>query len=151
MTKILINLVFEVCSKQTPIDFAVKLDNDTVLHSQCLSQVQEITIDKTVNIGPHQLIIDIFNVPQRKSIDHEDSKIIVHSVKFQYLDFDFKIFSNYTPQYPKHLLKDASQNNINLNNNFHSTYLSWPGHWILDFQTPVYRWAHQQLKLGWLV
>ena len=151
MTEILITLVFEVCSKQAPIDVAVKLDNDIVLHSQCVSRVHEITIEKTINIGSHQLVMDIIDVPPRESINHEDNKIIVHSLRFQHLDFDFKIFSNYTPKYPEHLLDNAVQNNSNLSSNFHSDYLPRPGHWTLNFQTPVYRWVHQQLNLGWLI
>jgi len=32
-----------------------------------------------------------------------------------------------------------------------ANYLGWDGRWFLDFSTPIYRWIHQRLDLGWLI
>ena len=101
--------------------------------------------------GKHVLKLVIRDRPQRISIDDPDLALIIHYVQFQHIDYDFKIFSEYHPRYPKIWMLENHERGIQLAQKMHSNYLSWDGEWIIEFETPIYQWVHRRLERGWLI
>lgn len=99
--------------------------------------------------GSHELYIDLIGP---ELVQHDPgSAVIIGSVRFQHLDDDFSIFSQYRPQYPDHWIAENREKNIHLPASIHSNHLGWRGRWSIDFDTPIYPWIHKKLNLGWLL
>ena len=143
----LIYLELEFSIVHTMPDICVRIDNTVVL-SGPQKHDQKITIDHSLNPGRHCLSVDFTNKNYKESSQDHDMAVIVKCVKFQHLDNDFAIYSCYRPEYPEPWL---SQQSTKPNEVIHGNYLGWNGHWYLEFETPIYRWIHRRLNLGWLL
>lgn len=105
---------------------------------------REFELDRS---GLHSIILGFTNKDYTECSVDGDMAVIIDSVRFQNLEHDFKIFSQYFPDYPQDWKDDGHDSPRAI----HSNYLGWNGIWVLDFETPIYRWIHQRLDLGWLV
>jgi hypothetical protein len=109
-----------------------------------------MTIEKSFEFkksGPHTIILGFTNKNYSECSVDGDMAVIIDSIKFQNFNHDFKIFSQYFPDYPSDWRADGHD----CPKAIHSNYLGWNGIWVLDFETPIYRWIHQRLDLGWLI
>jgi hypothetical protein len=110
---------------------------------------QSVIIDHVLEPGTHKLWIDIGDTVAFSK--DPTMAIIVKSIRFQNLQDELAIFSYYQPHYPDHWIEENRRDGRELPAIIHSNYLGWPGRWWLDFDTPIYRWLHQRLNLGWLI
>lgn len=138
MTPILIKIDLRFLSYQPPAIVDVYLDDQCFKRFSHHWESQQVIIDTKVVPGKHQLRIELRDKPARISPDEPDSALIIQNVKFQHVDQDFKIFSEY------------QSDNIN-SEKIHSNYMGHNGIWYLDFETPIYQWIHQKINLGWLI
>lgn len=115
-----------------------------------LAEIPDVLVlEHRLEPGCHRLWIDIGD-PALFEIDPHMA-VVIDSVRFQHVRDDFKIFSSYQPQYPRHWIRENQLQDRTLSPVIHSNYLGWPGRWWIDFETPVYAWIHQKLNLGWLI
>lgn len=125
-------------------EYTIKLD-DQVLWTIADSKRQDFLIVQSVSAGTHRLSIEFLNKNYHEiQPPASDMAVIVEYVKFQSIDEDFKVYSQYQPIYPDDW--DGSKDKI-----VHANYLGWNGTWYIDFETPIYPWIHQRLDLGWLL
>jgi hypothetical protein len=109
-----------------------------------------MTIEREIECsteGKHIFTIGFLNKNYDECSVNSDMAVIINSVKFQNLEHDFKIFSKYVPTYPE----DWRASGRDCTEVIHSNYLGWNGTWSLEFETPIYRWIHHRLDLGWLI
>lgn len=101
--------------------------------------------------GKHVLQLTICDRPPRISAADPDLALIINHVRFQHIDYDFKIFSEYRPRYPESWISENRDRGVQLEEKIHSNYLPWDGVWYIEFETPIYQWAHRRIDLGWLI
>lgn len=106
-----------------------------------------IRLEECLSPGNHRLSLYFQNKKYEDATQSCDMAVIVDAVRFQYLDHDFKVYSRYIPDYPEPWASQQEE----LETEIHSNYLGWNGEWFLDFQTPIYAWAHKTMGLGWLL
>jgi hypothetical protein len=128
-----------------------KIVRDTVVENvsdylDTLNDVSEGEELKMLERKPRQSDLNTNKNYSECSVDG-DMAVIIDSIKFQNFNHDFKIFSQYFPDYPSDWRADGHD----CPKAIHSNYLGWNGIWTLDFETPIYRWIHQRLDLGWLI
>lgn len=95
--------------------------------------------------GKSKFYIDFNNKQYSEWSESSDMAIEISKVTFQNLTDDFKHLSLYIPDYP------SAEEKLKWDPIIHSNYLGWNGRWFIEFNTPIYRWLHQQLNLGWLI
>lgn len=100
--------------------------------------------------GHHRLRLRYHNMHKVNEQD-QDMAVIIQRIDFQSLDHDFKVYSRYVPNYPDIWLQQQIASGRQPDREIHSNYLGWNGTWYLDFETPIYQWAHQRRNLGWLI
>lgn len=109
---------------------------------------ENLRLSPSLNNGKHVLSLTV------KNIDYHEKKemaVIIESIKFQYIDFDFKYCSFYTPIYPEEWkIQQLAIGNI-LPKTIHGNYMGWNGRWFLEFETPIYGWIHKKTDQGWLI
>ena len=142
-----IYLELEFCIVQTLPMICVRVDDDIVAQGPQQRNLQ-ININQDLDAGTHRLSVDFVNKNYKESTAINDMAVIINQVRFQHLDNDFKIYSLYCPVYPEPWL---SQQVVTPAAVVHGNYMGWNGHWYLEFETPIYRWIHQRLNLGWLL
>ena len=143
---ILIKLDLEFKIISTSPDICIKLD-DTVIMQGPQSLPVNIKIIDQIYPGPHRLTIDFFNKNYNECSHNADMAVIINRVQFQHIDYDFKIYSDYYPDYPNHWIDQHPESKEKI----HANYLGWNGQWALDFETPIYALIHRRLNLGWLI
>lgn len=106
---------------------------------------------KDLSPGAHWLKIDFVNKCYDECEYDNDMAVVIDCVTMQNFDHDFKIYSTYRPEYPEHWIKEEAEQGRECPEVIHSNYLGWNGTWCLDFETPIYKWCHQKMGLGWLI
>lgn len=144
-TQIYLELEFGIIT--TLPEICVRVDSDVIVTGP-QQQKLEVVIDRDLDQGKHRLSVDFVNKNYKESTASNDMAVIINQVRFQHLDNDFKIYSLYCPVYPEPWL---SQQVVTPAAVVHGNYMGWNGHWYLEFETPIYRWIHQRLNLGWLL
>ncbi len=128
-------------------EISVRL-NDEILLQGPQSQSTTIKICRSLPTGKHRLSLEFVN----KNYDEPMHMFVeIKSLKFQHLADDFSHLSQYRPVYPDHWIKEQQDQGHSLPPVIHANQLGWNGVWWVDFETPIYRWIHQRLNLGWLV
>jgi hypothetical protein len=125
--------------------------DDEILASGPQEKDLVLDIQRNLGIGPHRLSLQFTNKSSPGSADLPDMAVIVESLRFQYLEQEFNIYSQYRPDYPESWLQQQRAKQIETPEVIHSNYLGWNGTWWVDFEAPIYRWIHQKLDLGWLI
>jgi hypothetical protein len=112
------------------------------------TQYKNVQIRPKLNHGKHVLSLEIDNIEYHET---KEMAVIIESVKFQYVDTDFKCYSFYTPIYPEEWKNEQLAKGIILADTIHANYMGWNGRWYLNFETPIYAWIHQKTNQGWLI
>ena len=144
-TQIYLELNFAIV--HTLPDICVRVDNEVIVSGPQRHKLG-LDIDLELEPGMHRLWVHFLNKNYKESTPTSDMAVIIDRVLFQHLDHDFKIYSRYCPNYPQPWLSQQTQP---LETEIHGNYLGWSGQWYLEFETPIYRWIHQRLNLGWLL
>ena len=104
-----------------------------------------------VGQGTHQLIVELLN-KQDSDTDLArglDKAVIIKSVAFFGIqDQRFVWAGKYRPVYPEPWFSQQINPPPEVLDS--QDRLSWNGRWTLDFDVPVFTWAHRQLNLGWI-
>ena len=145
LIQIYLELEFRVV--HTLPDICVRVD-DRVILSGPQKHTQKLTMSQELDPGQHRLTVDFSNKNYSEYSAREDMAVIINQVRFQHLDNDFKIYSCYRPQYPEPWRSQQTQTPAAV---IHGNYMGWNGQWYLEFETPIYRWIHRRLNLGWLL
>lgn len=141
-----INFSFDCLYIKTLPKINILLDKQ--LHQTLeLSKPTELLIEENLSQGLHSLIVEFTNKNYQETSKDKDMAVLINLVKFQYINYDFKIFGRYFPDYPEPW---ASQQPC-LAKEVYSSYLGWNGKWEMDFEVPIYPWIHKKLQLGWLL
>lgn len=146
-----ISLDVEFVTNSEPLDVGIAVNDVTFFRDRYPAQRNTFLINTQLTRGQHQLSIEFQNKPYHMCSPENDIAVLIHSVKFQNIDADFKDFSYYKPIYPAQWLTEQQSLGINPSPVIIANYLGWDGRWFLDFSTPIYRWIHQRLDLGWLI
>jgi len=141
----------QFCSPSVHPDVRLSLDEDVLLDGPQNPGCTTVVVEKIMHPGSHLIQLQFRNKCYDTSADDQDMAVIVESLKFQYLDHEFNIYSHYRPQYPEIWLEQQQANQVQMPEVIHGNYLGWNGTWWIDFETPIYRWIHQKLDLGWLI
>lgn len=126
----------------------IEIAVDGIRHSRMrIDGRHVVTLQFDLLPGDHRLSLKFLNKNYSETSTECDMAVIIEKVTFQNVDYDFKIYSRYRPQYPS----PWAEQQDNLKSEIHGNYLGWNGEWFLDFQTPIYTWIHRRLDLGWLL
>lgn len=115
---------------------------DLVIDGPC-----QYHLEREIPPGAHQFVLKFRNKNYDELIPGHDMAVLIRGVRFQTVDHDFSVYSRYLPDYPQPWASQQGR----LKSQVYSNYLGWNGDWILDFETPIYRWMHGRMKLGWLL
>ena len=128
-------------------EILVRLDKEILLQgAQSKSMVLEV--DRHLPVGSHQLSVEFVNKNYNEPME---MFVEIKSLKFQHLSNEFAYYSQYRPNYPLDWVQQQLDQGHTVEPVIHANQLGWDGIWWIDFETPIYRWAHQRLNLGWLV
>jgi len=141
-----INLQFIREIKNPIVD--VLIDNKIVDRVIGLEEQTHKCVCSTLNHGHHTIAMEVNNIEYH---EEQEMAVIIDSIKFQYIDFDFKYCSFYTPVYPEEWKNEQFAEGVTWPDTIHGNYMGWNGRWFLDFETPIYSWIHQKTNQGWLI
>jgi len=148
----LVQIKIEISFIRATVDplITVCLDDEILLHGPQSEARQCLSIQRHLGLGDHRIEIKYHNMHKPRPQD-PDMAVVIDSVRMQNLDHDFSIYSRYQPCYPEIWLQQQTAVGNTCAREIHSNYLGWNGTWFLDFQVPIYSWAHQKMGLGWLL
>lgn len=146
-TSVKIKLDLDFGIKNTLPDILVKFNQEILLQGPQQKSCT-VLIDRCVPVGTHRLSVEFLNKNYNEPMD---MYVLINQLRFQHLDNNFNIYSQYQPDYPKQWAEEQQQQGQTLKPVIHANHLGWNGVWWVDFETPIYRWIHQRLNLGWLV
>lgn len=126
------------------IDKKIFLQN-TIEHSK------DIIIEDSLIGGEHRFFLKLTNKDHSVEKKEKDMHIKIKHVGFQDIEDNFHYFSRYRPEYPSEWLKQQKHMGREWNDTILSDHIGWNGTYYIDFETPVYRWIHRKLNLGWLI
>jgi len=116
-----------------------------------IEKVEELIIQDTVTIGTHRFFLQLTNKDDATSKKDKDMFVKIKSIAFQDIEENLHYFSRYRPEYPQKWLQQQKQLGKQWNDTILSDHIGWNGTYYIDFETPVYRWIHRKLNLGWLI
>jgi len=152
MTNSLVNIDIgiDACVIKTVPRVSIKLDNK-VLYDIEVAGTESITIEKSLSLGDHCLVIHFYNKNPKESGYAYDMAVLIKHIRFQHINYDFHLLSKYFPEYPQEFINEQRQQGKEWPESILSNHLGWNGKYVIDFQTPVYQWIHEKLDLGWLI
>lgn len=145
---IIININLQFINEVDNPTVDISIDNtlvDTIVGSE---HYKTLCLQPTLNNGNHVLSLTINNIEYH---NEKEMAVIIESIKFQYVDIDFKHCSFYSPIYPEDWKNEQIASGIIWPDTIHGNYMGWNGRWFLDFETPIYDWIHQKSNQGWLI
>ena len=116
-----------------------------------IEKVQELIIQDTVTTGTHRFFLQLTNKDDAASKKDQDMCVKIKKITFQDMEENFHYFSRYRPEYPQKWLQQQKELGKEWNDTILSDHIGWNGTYYIDFETPVYRWIHRKLNLGWLI
>lgn len=151
MIPIQIRLELELLWDDTEPEIAISLDAKSIFRGHCKRLTEEFEIQQDLAAGQHELVIDFRNKQYQIRPPGTDMAVIIRKVYFQHTNNDFSGFGIYRPVYPEPWYTEQVNLGTKPPSSLNGRYLGWNGTWSLQFSTPIYRWMHQQLDLGWLI
>ena len=128
----------------------IKIDNEMICDKEILGE-ESIHIEKKISIGDHRLEIHFYNKNLKESGYSNEMAILIKHIRFQHIKKDFHFLSKYSPEYPHEFITGQQKQGKEWPESILSNHLGWNGKYIINFQTPIYRWLHKNLNLGWLI
>ena len=124
----------------------VKLDGEE--RSMVLKDIETVTFDTLLDIGPHQLSVWFEN----KENSDSTTAVEIKDITIQGLTLNrVKWAGNYTPQYPEPWATEQHQQGNPLPKVIPGGhFVGWLGTYTLDFEVPTFTWLHKLENLGWL-
>ena len=152
MTNSLVNIdiSLDACIIKTVPRVLIKLDN-TILYDIEIAGTTSITIEKSLSLGDHCLEVCFYNKNPKEAGYSKDMAILIRHIRFQHIKKDFHFLSKYFPEYPHEFITSQQKQGKKWPESLLSNHLGWNGKYIINFQTPIYRWLHKNLNLGWLI
>lgn len=125
--------------------------DDEVVSDVPVSQAQTFLIERELPIGKHKVEIYFHNKNYRESGYNKEMAVLVKHIKFQHVDKDLHHLSKYVPEYPESFIVEQRKQGNEWPESLISNHLGWNGKYIVEFETPIYKWLHKKLHLGWLL
>lgn len=122
-----------------------------VFLQQSINSSQEIVIEDKLIEGNHRLFLKLTNKNYEVSKKEKDMHIKIKHIGFQDIEDNFHYFSKYKPEYPTEWLQQQNEIGKVWEEYILSDHIGWNGIYYIDFETPIYRWIHKKLNLGWLI
>jgi len=122
-----------------------------ILSQQSIRYAQEIVINTKLSLGSHRFFLELVNKDYAANKKDRDMHIKIKHIGFQEMEENFHYFSKYRPMYPTQWLQQQKEMGKEWPETILSNHIGWNGTYYIDFETPVYRWIHRKLNLGWLI
>lgn len=118
---------------------------------QSIKSSQEIIIEDKLIAGSHRFFLKLTNKNYDISKKEKDMHIKIKHIGFQDIEDNFHYFSKYKPEYPTEWVQQQKEIGKEWTETILSDHIGWNGTYYIDFETPIYRWMHKKLNLGWLI
>jgi hypothetical protein len=123
----------------------------TIFLQQSINSSQEIIIEDKLSEGNHRFFLKLTNKNYNISKKEKDMHIKIKHIGFQDIEDNFHYFSKYKPEYPTEWLQKQNEIGKEWTETILSDHMGWNGIYYIDFETPIYKWIHKKLNLGWLI
>lgn len=122
-----------------------------ILSQQSIRYAQEIVINTKLSLGSHRFFLELVNKDYAANKKDRDMHIKIKHIGFQEMEENFHYFSKYRPMYPTQWLQQQKEMGKEWPETILSNHMGWNGTYYIDFETPIYKWIHKKLNLGWLI
>jgi hypothetical protein len=122
-----------------------------ILSQQSICYAQEIVINSKLSRGSHRFFLELVNKDHAANKKDRDMHIKIKHIGFQDMEENFHYFSKYRPVYPTQWLQQQKEMGKEWPETILSNHMGWNGTYYIDFETPIYKWIHKKLNLGWLI
>lgn len=140
-----------VFTKTTPV-IVLSVDGIEYFHGP-LEETRLFDLDLLLTNRQHRILLNFTNKDYLEFNQYgKDMHVLIESCIFENYPKNLIHCSKYKPQYPEPWASEQKNLGIDLKEVLNSTnYLGWNGEWVFEFETPIYRWLHKTLNLGWLI
>ena len=122
-----------------------------ILSQRSILYAQEIVINTKLSQGSHRFFLELVNKDHAADKKDRDMHIKIKHIGFQDMEENFHYFSKYRPVYPTQWLQQQKEMGKEWPETILSNHMGWNGTYYIDFETPIYKWIHKKLNLGWLI
>ena len=122
-----------------------------IMSQQSIRSAQEIVINSKLSQGSHRFFLELTNKDHAANKKDRDMHIKIKHIGFQDMEENFHYFSKYQPVYPTQWLQQQKEMGKEWPETILSNHMGWNGTYYIDFETPIYKWIHKKLNLGWLI